>query len=365
MIFSKLKLKNLILIITIVVTLFPYTLAYAATSTFTHPEVGENMTVHINYDGAQFDIYGFPYYVVPSPSRAHRGVKVNKSERINKDNASFDTAITRLFGSLSGKYKNFPAPKVFRLGGTAEPYTEAIMALPIEKRLEALKALGGFNGIEGYDALLNYPGFTSDDVATLKQEHREYRVKIRNNIYPYRVLQFYFDEGGAYGYFNERYAFVETKGRSWVLIRIAKENTISYAQRSKYIHGLSGSNPEDLKEANNEALYGMSPGMSFNEVLTKTNGVIGKDNTITLNDAELYRMPCSLTFHFDKGNGLYKTTYKFTQRQSYYSAFVSLYIRYYDPLVINANKKTAWNLENMLIEINGGTKTPTLSFEIY
>ena len=67
-------------------------------------------------------------------------------------------------------------------------------------------------------------------------------VKIRNNIYPYRVLQFYFEEDDAYGYFNERYAFVETKGRSWVLLRIAKEYDIAYAQRSKYIHGLSGSN---------------------------------------------------------------------------------------------------------------------------
>ena len=60
MIFSNFKLKKLILAIIIVATLSPCTLAYAATSTFTHPEVGENMTVHINYGGAQFDIYGFP-----------------------------------------------------------------------------------------------------------------------------------------------------------------------------------------------------------------------------------------------------------------------------------------------------------------
>lgn len=357
--------KKLVLSLTIAIMLASCTLAYAASSSFTHPEIGEYMTVHVSYGGAQFDIYGFPYYVVPSPTRSHRGIKVNKSELINKDNPPFDTAITKLFDSLNGRYKNFPVPKSFRLGGTAEPYTEYIMALPVEQRLEALKALGGFNGLEGYDALLGYPGFTADDVAKFKQEHREYRVKIRNNIYPYRVLQFYFEEDDAYGYFNERYAFVETKGRSWVLLRIAKEYDIAYAQRSKYIHGLSGSNAEDLLDANSEALYGMSPGMSFEEVLAQTNGVVGKKNTITLNDTELYRMPCSLTFHFDDENRLYKTTYKFTQRQSYYSAFVSLYIRYYDPLVINANKKTAWNLDNMLIELNGDSKTPTLSFEIY
>ena len=34
---------------------------------------------------------------------------------------------------------------------------------------------------------------------------------------------------------------------------------------------------EDLLDANSVALYGMSPGMSFEEVLAQTNGVVGKE----------------------------------------------------------------------------------------
>ncbi|MDO5022953.1 MAG: hypothetical protein Q4E07_06440 [Eubacteriales bacterium] len=323
------------------------------------------MTVTVNNGNANFEIYGFPYYVVPANNRRHRGLKVNNQDLINKENADFETAITKIFESLDGRYERFPKPQKFTLGGVLEPFTDRILALNAEDRILALKALAGFDGKEGYDTLLNYPGFSEEEIAPLRENHVDFTARIRKNIYPYRVLQFYFEEEDSYEYYNERYAFVKTQRRDWILIRVATEYNIDYAQRTPYIHGLSGSNVQDLKASNDEASQGFSFETNFDTVLQATGGTPNKKgNAITVKDSSLYRMPADITYSFDD-NKLYKVKYTFSGSKSFFSAFVSLYVRYYDPLIITIGGETSWFLEDMIISLKWDSKKPTLTFEQY
>lgn len=358
---SKLKL----FIISLCVFAFALSGVSARTSSFTHPEIGEYMTVSINDSNANFEIYAFTYYNVPSNNYSHRGLKVNNTDLINKNNADYETAVNKIFESLDGRYERFPAPKKFALGGVLEKYTDRILALDETDRAAALKALAGFDGKDGYDALINYEGFTESDIEELKENHIDFTARIRKNIYPYRVLQFYFEEEGDYEYYNERYAFVKTKMRDWVLIRVAREYNVPYAERTPYVHGMSGSNPKDLEQPNNEASQGLSFDTDFETALEKTKGTPNKKGTsITVKDSEIYRIPADVTYYFSDDN-LYKVSYKFSGGSAYFSAFVSLYVRYYDPLIITLNGETSWFLEDMIISLNWDSKNPTLNFEQY
>ncbi len=360
---GKIKFK-LFLVSLCILTLFVNSV-FARTSNFTHPEIGEYMTVRINDGSANFEIYGFTYYDVPKYGYSHRGLKVNNIDLINESNADYETAVNKIFESLDGRYERFPVPEKFALGGMLEPYTDRILALSEAERADALKALAGFNGKEGYDALLNYEGFTEEDIALLKEKHIDFTARIRNNIYPYRVLQLYFEEEGDYEYYNERYAFVKTKMRDWVLIRVAREYNVPYSQRTPYIHGMSGSDPKDLEAPNAEASQGLSFDTDFKTALEKTNGAPNKKGTsITVKDSQIYRIPADVTYYFSDDN-LYKITYKFSDRAAFFSAFVSLYVRYYDPLIITLNGETSWFLEDMIISLNWDSKQPTLNFEQY
>lgn len=267
--------------------------AQAWVSGFTHPEIGELLTVKFDNGMPMFSIYDFPYYVVADPAQPLRGIKANFTEVPNKNMLNADAALGMFFDSLTA-----PKYAIYRLVyvGVNADYTEALSNLPEKERIEAIQLLNGFGGAGGYAALTGFKGFEDTDVSALAASHMDYHVKIGNSVYPYRVLSFHF-EGDDWVSFTERYAFLQVDGE-WKLSRAVTEYTDDYLFRGKYIHGISGSAPEAIEETNAPLLRGATWGMTEKEV-SALERVKPADGGVVVNDIVAFRIPATL--HYEIG----------------------------------------------------------------
>ena len=352
------RIIAMVLIMMMVMLLSSTALAVGAGS-FTHPEVGEFMSVHIGEGLADFQIYGFTYYRIIPGDKPYRGLNVNAQELINKSNATFEQSMDMLYDSVEGKMADSAPILSFEYTGNAKQYSDQLNDLDRKDRILALRLLNGMDGKKGFSKLKTLPGFESVDVSLLESEHNEYKIRLNGKEYDYRVLMFFFEEEDWYEYYNERYHYIKVNG-TWKLIRITKEYSDEYSQRSKYIHGMEGMDPALGAETNAEVLRGTHLGMSADEV----GKIIGREineNEITLENEQIFRVPAAVTFHFDKNN-LDEVTYNFNSDQVYYSAFISLYIRYFDPVLIDENGDITWYQNDMDITLKYNEGLPILTF---
>lgn len=349
--------KHLVLFMALLLCLSVVHTGVAMTSGFTHPEIGELLTVTFEEGLPSFSIYDFPYYVVADPANAMRDIKANFTTLPHPDMMDVDTALERFYQSLS---KPYLAIYTLVYTGVAAPYADALNALPLKERIEAIKLLNGFGGAGGYEALKGYAGFEQADVAAMAASHMDYHVKIGDQVFPYRVLPFHF-EGEDWVSFTERYAFLQVQGE-WKLSRTATEYTDDYLFRGKYIHGITGSEPEALAETNGPLLRDMTFGMTPDQVAALEN--VPAANEITVPDVVAFRIPATLHYAFGK-DGLEKISCTFDSREAYFSAFLSLYMRYSDPVTIAENYDMTWSLNDMLITLTYDEDSPVVSFQPY
>lgn len=353
--------KWLVCIVAAVMFVIPVSSAFAGaeTANFSHPEVGEFMTLWIVDGHAYFEIYGFTYYSIVDPASPYRGMYVNQLKLLNERNVNFEKSMELLLGTIDGN-PDYPTLSLFECKGAAEQYNEQLAKLDTANKIKALRIINGFDGMDGFDSLKTIPGFENVDVKSLKDAYIDYYVTIDGVRYPYRAQVFYFEEQDDwYECYNEKYGYVQVDGE-WKLIRITKEYSDEYKQRSPYIHGVSGSMPDMLTETNNEALRGATFGMSLKEV-EQLLGAKAENGVITLNEERLFRLPCKALFRF-ANDQLSKVDYVFDNAQSFYSAFVSLYIRYFDPVTLNENGDMTWCQNNMTVALTFDAKAPSVSY---
>ena len=344
-----------LLVVLLVFSMIPS--ALAAKVGFTHPEIGELIVLDFNHDMPYFDIYGFTQYMVMDPETAYRGMKANQTDLINRDMVGFSDSLSLLFESLEGKSSQ-PVPLLFEYEGSLKDYSFELSELPVAQRIDAIKLLGGFEGAEGYSQLKNLAGFEMADISALEAGHIDYTVDVDGKTYPYRVLMFYFEEDDWEQLYFERYCYFKV-GREWKLGRITKEYYSDYRQRVQYIHGMAGTKPDTLQDAYTEVLRGSNWHMTPNEIAARENAGLA-DSAITVEDTSIFRLPASVTFNFNK-EWLSGVEYTLMNSQSYYSAFVSLYIRFYDPITINSNKDMTWSLQDSLITLKYDDIAPTIT----
>ncbi len=333
--------------------------AGAQTANFSHPEVGEFMTVVFDRQSAYFEIYGFTYYSIMDMEKPYRDIAVKAPGKASGDNPSFDEVTNLVLDTAEGK-EGYPHLNSFSFYGAAKEYDEALAALSRQDKVKALRILNGFDGAEGFDALPGIPGFENAPVDELKAGYADYYVVIDGVRYPYRTQGFFFEEDDWYEYYNEKYSFVQVEG-DWRLIRITKEYSDEYKQRSPYVHGVSGSMPEMIAKTNEEALRNTVFGMDGDEA-AKALGASAANDRIELKDQKLYRLPCRAEFVLDAEHKLDSVQYVFDSVQAFYSAFVSLYIRYFDPVVLDEEGNMQWFQNDMRISLEYDDNAPTLTF---
>lgn len=330
----------------------------AMTSGFTHPEMGELLTVKFDNGMPSFSIYDFPYYIVADPAAPLRGIEANFTTLPNKNMLDIDEALKQFFASFDK-----PEYSIYQLvyTGVSADYKDALGALPADERIEAVKLLNGFGGAGGYALLKGFAGFEGAEVDALAASHMDYHVKIGKEVYPYRVLSFHF-EGDDWVAFTERYAFIQVKGK-WKLSRTATEFTDDYLFRGKYIHGISGSEPAALAKINDQVLRSTAWGMSAQQVATQ-EGVSASADGVHVADVQAFRIPAKLDYSFG-AEGLNEVRYTFGSREAYFSAFLSLYTRYSDPITIDEQANMTWSLNDMLVTLTFDEASPVVSFTPY
>lgn len=350
--------RPIALALSVLLCLTPVLSGQAMISGFTHPELGELLTVQFDNNMPSFSIYDFPYYVVANSAAPLRGMKANFTTLPHKDMLSMDTALEMLFESLT-----HPDYSLYSLvyTGLNEEHAQALSKLPVDQRIQAIKLLNGFGGAQGYAGLKDFAGFEAADVGSLSASHLDYQVKIGKDLYPYRVLTFHF-EGEDWVSFNERYGFLWVDGQ-WKLSRATTEYTDDYLARGKYIHGISGSDPDTMEEVTQEVMRGTRWGMTVNEVAA-LEGINAKGKTLTNPQVEAFRIPAKVQYAFGE-EGLNKITYTFSTWEAYFSSFLSLYMRYSDPITIDRKANMTWCMNDMLITLKYNGASPAVTIEPY
>ena len=334
--------------------------AAAGTASFTHPELGEFLTITFVNGVPSFSIYGFNYYEVLDPAVPYRGMNVNAMDIVHKGMTALPDSLNKLLDSVEGLTGD-EVPFDFIYAGMPEEYARVLEGLPRDERVKALQLLGGFEGKNGYKKLKKFTGFEDADVVYLEEAHVDFTARVGNKTYPYRVLMFHFSQEDWVEY-NERYCYLKV-GENWKLARITKEYTDDYSARGSYMHGLSGSDPLMMEEVNFDAMRGTSFGMARGDI-ENAEGVKARDGSITVNDITVFRLPATVEFGFKSGK-LSRVEYTLKNVQSYYAAFISLYTRYSDPTSINENSDIVWSLNDMTISLNYSDTAPTVAFAPY
>ncbi len=329
-------------------------------SGFTHPELGEFLAIKFENHMPYFTIYDFTYYEIVDPTVPYRNMMVNQIDVVNNKMVKLDASLNYFFDSIEQPAEN-AVPAMLSYGGVSADYSFALEQLPREERIKALKLLNGFEGVKGYKKLLKIPGFEYADIETLEQEHVDFTVKVGKTKYPYRVMMFHFSEGDWVEY-NERYCYLKVKG-DWKLARITKEYTDDYSARGKYTHGMTGSLLESIEEINLEAMRGAAWGMKIAEI-EALEGIQAGEEGVVIEDTTLYRLPATLEY-FMKGGKLSEVRYTLKSDQAYFSAFISLYTRYADPITIDEEGNMTWSLNDMTIELTYHNETPAIVFAPY
>ena len=329
--------------------------ALALGTTFTHPEVGEPMTIGYVNDMPFFKIYGFTYYQIVDPETPYRGLLTNPAEADFSKLPDLDTAVNAMLDSAEGKDGGV-APLVFATTGVLEPYQAQLQELSREDKVKAIKLLNGFDGAEGYAELSGVPGFEEEDFSEFSDHYVEFTVRIGEELYNYRVMQFYVEEEDFHEYYFERYNFIEDNG-VWRLLRLTKEYADVTAEREAYVHGLTGYSLETAYDNNHDALMDLVWGDSLENVLG-IDGAVEKDGKVVIKDGSIFRIPAQITFKFE--DGLERIEYLFNNELSFYSAFISLYNRYADPVMVMKNGDMTWSNNDTFLHLLYDKNAPSL-----
>lgn len=360
-------MKRIFLILVAIFLLFTTnTFAALLSRGFTHPEIGEYLTVKIDNRSPSFDIYGFTYYTYPPSSKRYRGCHVNLPA-IRSDNYSdAKTALTNILRSAEGEL-GYTKPIVFEYRGPEKIFAEQLNSLDLNERVEALLLLNGFEGVEGYHKLKESGLLGTDvDLTDFVNAYRDYEVVLFNNFYPYRVMSFYYDEGddATIEHYTERYHFLKINDK-WKLVRVVKEYGSYYNQRKVPVFGLTSL--EDLTTIDYsfyvEPLIGLSWKESIESVQAKL-GLTAEKNKIIIDNSEIYRLPAKAELAFTEG-GLTSISYKFSNIESYYASFLSSYLRYYDPVWIDKDLNMYWFNDSFDVKLNYHSSRPSITFFIH
>ena len=310
---------------------------------FTHPEIGEFIVFRNENDKPFFTIYDFVQYKIMSPSSNYRGIDFSDKKKLPSIESSMDT----FFNSIDGKSKE-PIPVVFEYEGALADYAYSLDSLSKEDKIDAMRLMAGFDGVKGFASLKKIPGLEDFDISYLEDTYEDYTIDISGKSYPYRVLMFYIEEEDWQESYYERYAYIKD-GRNWKLKQITKEYSGEYRQRNKYIHGLSGNMIADYEKVIHDELRGNTWFSSIDDIAGREN-VLSEGNKILVQDTSIFRLPAELTYTYNKNQWLSSIEYRLQSNEAFYSAFISLYMRYYDPTDSSENR-FSWSLPDTLIEL--------------
>ena len=321
---------------------------------FTHPEIGEFIVFLNENDKPFFTIYDFVQYKIMSPSSNYRGIDLTN----NKKMPSFESSMDTFFDSIEGKSEE-PIPVVFEYEGVLAEYAYNFESLSREDRIKAMRLMAGFDGVKGFASLKKITGLEEFDISYLEDTYEEYTIDISGKSYPYRILMFYIEEEDWQESYYERYAYIKD-GRNWKLKQITKEYSGEYRQRNKYIHGLSGNMIADYEKVIHDELRGNTWFSSIDDIAGREN-VLSEGNKILVQDTSIFRLPAELTYTYNKKQWLSSIEYRLQSDEAFYSAFISLYMRYYDPTDSSENRFT-WSLPDTLIELYYEDNVPMIRF---
>ena len=310
---------------------------------FTHPEIGEFIVFLNENDKSFFTIYDFVQYKIMSPSSNYRGIDFSDKKKLPSIESSMDT----FFNSIDGKSKE-PIPVVFEYEGVLADYAYSLDSLSKEDKIDAIRLMAGFDGVKGFASLKKIQGLEDFDISYLEDTYEDYTIDISGKSYPYRVLMFYIEEEDWQESYYERYAYIKD-GRNWKLKQITKEYSGEYRQRNKYIHGLSGNMIADYEKVIHDELRGNTWFSSIDDIAGREN-VLSEGNKILVQDTSIFRLPAELTYTYNKKQWLSSIEYRLQSDEAFYSAFISLYMRYYDPTDSSENR-FSWSLPDTLIEL--------------
>lgn len=329
----------------------PAAFAQLPTGSFTHPEIGEFLSVFYVEGMPRFSIYDYPYYEILDPGASYRGMEPGYRDRVEETSLSPEEVLTKVFlNSIEGE-------TMFYTGINAQ-YAAVLNELALENRVKAILLLNGFEGAQGYRQLSDLAGFDAKEMQRLGESYQDYQVKIRDKVYPFRLLAMFF----AGPDFQERYSFIKTE-QGWRLLFITKEYTDDYMARGSYIHGFTGSEFQDIEEKKTETLLGTAFGMEEAQAAEAVRVFLGRETIDlqdgTISDAVIFRLPAQADFTFDS-QGLSGIRYTFQGAEAYYSAFISLYTRFFDPVSIGADNRMCWSLNDVAYELIYDEVAPVL-----
>lgn len=310
---------------------------------FTHPEIGEFIIYGLENDMPFFTIYGFTQYKVINLEEPYRGIQIFKD---NKP-VTLEDALNKIIDSINDEdAANHPV--VFEHTGLLQEFNEQLKDLPKKDLLKAITLLAGFEGIKALPELQKIKEFSEIDLKYLEENYIDYTIQIDSKTYPFRILMFYIEEENWEESYFERYNFIK-KENNWIVLNISKEYASDYRMRNKYIHGLPGMTLRMYEEIEHDAFRGHNWFSTQDSVIT-VEKVTKENNTVSVENIEVYRLPADLTYTY-QNNWLSKIEYKLHLEQSYYSAIISLYLRYYDPIIMLPNGNMTWELPDMTIEL--------------
>lgn len=347
------KKRAITLALALVLLAAPALAAFKGSMTFTHPEIGEPLSIYFINGMPLFKIYGFTYYHVVDPAQAYRGLMANRIPELQEGLPTAQETLTAFLMDVTGQTGQ---GAIYDYTNDFAAYADSLNALTLEDRVRALLLLNGFEGPSGYEQLAQMPGFENMDFSALAETFVEYTVNIAGQRYPFRVVQFRVDEGEVHEYYLERYSFVMYEG-AWRLSRVSKEYADEYAQRV-YIHGLTGYAEDMVYDAAYELLRDNEWGLSAQEVAKYEGGQPAGD-TLDVPGIDIFRIPADVHYTFDQ-DGLMAARYQFGNEQAYYSALISLYMRFGDPVEVAEDGNISWSTNDTLIRLLYDQKTPAL-----
>lgn len=321
---------------------------------FTHPEIGEFIIYSAENNYPFFTIYGFVQYKIIDASGYYRGIDLSNKKKIQ----SIESSMNTFFDSIEGKYED-PIPVTVEYEGVLADYGYYLDNLSRENKIQAIRMMAGFDGVKGFASLKKIAGLEELDISYLEETYEDYTIDISGKSYPYRVLMFYIEEEDWQESYYERYAYIKD-GRNWKLIQIAKEYSGEYRQRNKYIHGLSGNIAAGYDQVIHDAFRG-NTWFSLKEDVAGIENTISEGDKIYVQNASVFRLPSELTYTYNRKQWLSSIEYRLQSSEAFYSAFISLYMRYYDPTDSSINRFT-WSLPDTLIELYYEDSMPVIRF---
>jgi len=323
--------------------------------TFTHPELGEIIKLGFSRRMPVITLYGYKYYeMIDTAKSLYRGIKTNGMYNVNSKSLTPEEAMAAFFASVEGRGSE-PAAQ-FAYTGLAAGYADMLDTLPERQRISALLLLNGFSGAKGYDELKAVPGFENADTGALAAGYVDFTADVYGKQAHYRVIMFSITEQDG-TFYMERYCFLRPN-KVWRLHEISREYINEYDARSRYIHGIAGSVPTDLAEVNAQVMRGLEWGMAPETVAAMEKSTL-KDGAVSTADAMIYRLQAKLDCAF-ADSGLSGMRYTFSGVNTYYAAFVSLYMRYADPQMIDKDNTAVWSLPDYTLTLIYDAENPAL-----